>query len=370
MIEFLDLKKITESFQPELSGVVRRVLDSGFFVRGREVGHFEAAYGAFIGTSYCVGVGNGFDALRLIFKAYIFSGLMNEGDEVIVPANTYIASILAVTESRLKPVFVEPALETFNMDPRRIGDAITARTKAIMIVHLYGKNAMHAEIRKIADRHGLKIIEDNAQATGCYAGKIRTGALGDAAGHSFYPTKNLGALGDAGAVTTNDQALAETIRALGHYGSREKFVHDLPGLNSRLDELQAAVLALKLKRLDDDNKRRIAVANQYLARISHPDIILPKQRHPSLMIEHVWHLFVVRCAQRDRLQEYLDRQGIKTMIHYPIPPHKQTVYRELNDLSLPVTEQIHREVLSLPMSPLMEQEEIDRVVEVVNGFRI
>jgi dTDP-4-amino-4,6-dideoxygalactose transaminase len=370
MIKFLDVKKITDSFQPEIGEVVERVLDSGFFIHGQEVREFEKAYANFIGTAHCVGVGNGFDALRLTFKAWLLSGTMQEGDEIIVPANTYIASVLAVTENRLSPVFSEPDIKTFTLDPAQIEEKITARTKAIMVVHLYGKNAMHPEIQRIAKHYRLKIIEDNAQAAGSFSGPRRTGSLGDAAAHSFFPTKNLGALGDAGAITTDDEVLAATVRILGNYGAHKKGVNEMPGVNSRLDELQAAVLQLKLKRLDADNSRRQMAARYYMQHIINPTIILPKPDSLEEAInDHVWHLFVVRCNQRDELQQYLAKHDIETFIHYPIPPHKQLAYKTMNHLTFPITEQIHREVLSLPLSPVMNHIDLRKVVEVVNDFK-
>ena len=371
MIRFLDIKKITGSFQPEMGRVIQRVVDSGLYVRGEEVRRFEDNFASYTGAGHCVGVGNGFDALRLIFKAWILSGSMREGDEVIVPANTYIASILAVTENRLVPVLAEPALNTYNLDPGRVEACITERTKAIMIVHLYGRNAMHPEIERIARAHHLKIIEDNAQATGCFFGDRRTGSLGDAAAHSFFPTKNLGALGDAGAVTTDDPNLATAVRTLGNYGSPLKGVNQLPGVNSRLDDLQAAVLSLKLLRLDADNARREQLAEYYLKNIKNPALMLPLPgSSPGNRREHVWHLFTIRCAQRDVLQQYLAKAAIETLVHYPIPPHRQEALKTLNHLTLPVTDQIHREVLSLPLSPVMEEYEIKRVVEVLNEFKV
>ncbi|MEX2231094.1 MAG: DegT/DnrJ/EryC1/StrS family aminotransferase [Cyclobacteriaceae bacterium] len=369
MIKFLDIKKITDSYQPEIGKVLEQVVDSGFFIRGKEVKNFEDAYARFTGSTHCVGVGNGFDALRLIFRAWLLSGVLREQDEIIVPANTYIASVLALTENRLTPLFIEPDINSYNIDPGLIEEKITARTKAIMLVHLYGQNAMHPEINSIAVRYRLKIIEDNAQAAGCFAGARRTGSLGDAAAHSFFPTKNLGALGDAGAVTTDDAALASAVRTLGNYGASKKGINDLPGVNSRLDEMQAAVLNLKLMRLDEDNAQRRKAASYYLKHINNPNIILPEPMVPA-KLEHVWHLFVVRCIRRDDLQQYLTKNGIETLIHYPIPPHRQLAYKEMNHLTFPITERIHREVLSLPMSPVMEEEDLRRIVEVVNGFMV
>lgn len=369
MIKFLDLQKITESFQPHLMAAIERVVHSGLFVKGHQVEKFEDAYASFIGTRFCVGVGNGFDALRLIFKAWLVSGELREGDEVIVPANTYIATILAVSENRLSPVFVEPDVETFNLSPENIEKKITSRTRAILVVHLYGRNGMSSGIIDIARRHNLKLVEDNAQAAGCCFGEARTGSLGHAAAHSFFPSKNLGALGDGGAVTTDDGALAELVRTLGHYGSHKKGVNDLQGVNSRLDEIQAAVLGVKLERLDTDNNRRRAAAERYLGGIRNPKVTLPHPPGDSLADEHVWHLFVIRCVERDSLQRHLYDAGIETMVHYPVPPHRQKAFHFLNDAKFPITEKIHAEVLSLPLSPALDSSELDAVVSAVNRFR-
>lgn len=366
MVKFLDIRKITDSFGQDLHRAVAGVMESGHFIRGKQVDQFESEYAAFTGTRHCVGVGNGFDALRLIFRAWILSGSMQEGDEVIVPANTYIASILAVTENRLRPVFVEPVDGMYTIDAARIEERISERTKAIMIVHLYGRNAMDNEIARIARKYHLKIVEDNAQAAGCYAEAGRTGSLGDAGAHSFFPTKNLGALGDGGAVTTNDASLAEMVRTLGNYGSAKKGVNDLPGVNSRLDEIQAAVLHLKLARLDADNDRRRSASEFYLRNIANPQIRLP--HIPERAREHVWHLFVIRCQRRDALQQHLLKHNIEALIHYPVAPHHQPALQAYNQLSYPVTEAIHREVLSLPVSPVIEIYELEKVVEAINAF--
>ncbi len=369
MIKFLDIKAINESFEPELSLAVKRVLDSGWYLLGKENAAFEQKYASYIGTKHCIGTGNGLDALRLIFKAFIELGFMHEGDEVIVPANTYIASILAITDNRLVPVLVEPDINTYNIDPFLIEEKITKRTKAIMIVHLYGQNAMQVEIQRLVEKYDLKLIEDNAQAAGCYYGDKRTGSLGDAAGHSFYPGKNLGALGDGGAVTTNDENLASVIRALANYGSNKKYVNDYQGLNSRLDEIQAAILSVKLKRLDADNQCRRDIAQYYCENIANIDIIHPSLSHSvTQSLSHIWHLFIIRHPRRDELQEYLSENGIQTIIHYPIPPYKQLAYKKWNRLSFPITEKIHEEVLSLPISPMMESTEVEKVVRVINSF--
>ena len=390
MIKFLDLKAINDSFEPELSLAIKRVLDAGWYLLGNEVIAFEQEYADYIGTKHCIGVANGLDALRLILKAYIEMGEMKEGDEVIVPATTFIASQLAITDNRLIPVFAEPDLTTYNIDPFKIEELITDRTKGIMIVHLYGQNAMHPEIQRLVDKYNLKLIEDNAQAVGayyctdesyrqgmpCLYNPSRTGSLGHAAGHSFYPGKNLGCLGDGGAVTTNNDELANIIRALANYGSNKKYVNDYQGLNSRLDEIQAAILRIKLTRLDADNKRRREIAQYYLYNIKHPDIILPrldvldnlKLETWNSELSHVWHLFVIRHPKRDQLQNYLTENGIQTLVHYPIPPHKQLAYKRWNKLNLPVTEKIHSEVLSLPISPIMPYNEIKEVADILNKF--
>lgn len=370
MIKFLDLKKINSSFEPELSNAIKKVLDSGWYLLGNEVKTFEEEYATFIGTKHCIGVANGLDALRLILRAYMEMGFMKEGDEIIVPANTYIASILAITENRLTPVLVEPNINIYNIDPFLIEEKISEKTKGIMIVHLYGQNAMNSVIKKLVEKYNLKLIEDNAQAHGCFYENQRTGSIGDAAGHSFYPGKNLGALGDAGAVTTNNDDFAEIVRSIGNYGSEIKYKNKYKGLNSRLDEIQAAVLRVKLKRLDEDNRKRREIAKIYSEGIINPNIILPIVSGHQIAGEysHVWHLYVIRSSGRDRLQGYLKDNQIETIIHYPIPPHLQEAYPELKNSKLPLTEKIHREVLSLPVSPVMGRDEAEFVVEVINQF--
>lgn len=371
MIKFLDLKKINNSFEPELSLVIKRMLDSGWYLLGNEVKAFEEEYALYIGTKHCIGVANGLDALRLILRASIEIGAMKEGDEIIVPANTYIASILAITDNRLIPVLVEPDINTFNIDPFKIEDKISEHTKGVLIVHLYGQNSMHPEIKRVVDKFNLKLIEDNAQAQGAFYGSSRTGSLGDASGHSFYPGKNLGALGDAGAVTTNNDELAEVIRALANYGSKKKYENIYQGLNSRLDEIQAAVLRVKLLRLDADNNRRREIAIYYLEHITSPEIILPCCLPPvACFLDHIWHLFVIRTLHREKFQQYLTENNIQTLIHYPIPPHKQLAYKEWNGLSFPITETIHNEVLSLPISPVMTDSEVESVVQIINQFQV
>ena len=367
MIPFLSLKQITDKYKDELHEAVLRAVDSGWYLQGAENQQFEAAYASYIGSRFCIGVANGLDALTLIIRAYKELGLMQEGDEIIVPANTYIASILAITENGLKAVLVEPDIDTLEIDDRLIERAITPRTKAIMIVHLYGRCAYTEHIGKLCRKYGLRLIEDNAQAHGClFEGRRRTGSLGDAAGHSFYPGKNLGAFGDAGAVTTDDPELADAVRAIANYGSSRKYVFDYCGRNSRLDELQAAVLSVKLKHLDEDNDLRRSVACRYLEGIRHPAIRLPKvpEWHAN-----VFHIFPILCERRDELQQYLKDSGIQTLIHYPIPPHKQRCYADWNGLSFPISERIHREELSLPMSQTMSDEDVQAVIQALNEWK-
>ncbi|MEF9987169.1 MAG: DegT/DnrJ/EryC1/StrS family aminotransferase [Bacteroidales bacterium] len=366
MIKFLDLQKITTKYSEEIHDAVRRVVDSGWYLQGKENDFFEKHYAQYIGAKHAIGCANGLDALIWIFRAYIEMGVMKPGDEVIVPANTYIASILAITENNLIPVLVEPKLSTYQLDDELIEIAITERTKAILLVHLYGQCAYTQKIGDLCEKYNLKLIEDNAQAHGCLFNGIKTGNLGDAAGHSFYPGKNLGAFGDGGAVTTNDSALAECVRALANYGSSKKYVFKYTGRNSRLDEIQAAILNVKLKYLDEDIELRKRVAEYYIENIKHPNIVLPLFKNRD---SHVFHLFSIRCNRRDELQKYLSDNGVQTIIHYPIPPHKQECYREWNHLSLPITEQIHNEELSLPISPVISAEEIKVVVNTINSWR-
>lgn len=374
MIKFLDLKAINATYEQEINEAIKRVVNSGWYLLGEEVKAFEQEYATYIGTKHCIGVANGLDALRLILKAYIELGVMQEGDEIIVPANTYIASILAITDNRLKPVLVEPDVLTYNINPYLIEEKITAKTKGIMMVHLYGQNAMHPEIEHLTQKYNLKLIEDNAQSQGAYFGTKRTGSLGDTAGHSFYPGKNLGALGDAGAITTNDDELAKIMRALANYGSNQKYVNSYQGLNSRLDEIQAAVLQVKLNYLDVDNQKRRVIAQYYCENIKNQDIILPNIANGSLLsnhfsLSHVWHCFVIRHPKRDNLQAYLTENGIQTLIHYPIPPHKQMAYKEMNHENHPITEKIHDEVLSLPIGTVLCKEDVVKIVEIINKFK-
>lgn len=365
MIKFLELKKITDKYSNEIHEAVAKVIDSGWYLQGEAVASLEINYAQYIGTKYCVGVANGLDALILILRAYIELGIMKKGDEIIVPANTFIATILAITENGLVPVFVEPHLDTYQIDDARIEAVITEKTRAIMIVHLYGQCAYTANIGELCRKYSLKLIEDNAQAHGCKFLDKHTGSLGDAAGHSFYPGKNLGALGDAGAVTTNDEQLAETIRSLANYGSTQKYVFQFTGRNSRIDEIQAAILNVKLKYLDEDILQRRKIAQYYIENIVNPLIVIPVVPNWNA---HVFHIFPVRCNRRDELQKYLEKNDIQTNIHYPIPPHKQECYKEWNNLSFPITEQIHREELSLPMSPVLTIDEVSYVVNKLNEF--
>lgn len=365
MIPFLSLKDITAKYSEEIQKAFSRVVDSGWYLQGEENKCFESEYAKYIGTDYCVGVANGLDALVLILRAYMEMGVLHEGDEVIVPANTYIASILAITENNLVPILLEPRFETLEIDDEQIESKITERTKAIMIVHLYGRCAYTKKIGELCKKYNLKLIEDNAQAHGCFYQGKRTGSLGDAAGHSFYPGKNLGALGDGGAVTTNDKNVAECIRTLANYGSQQKYIFKYRGKNSRLDEIQAAVLRVKLKYLDEDNRLRQQVAVYYYENIQNPLIKLPTR---LLNENNVYHLFPVFCERRDELQAYLAEKGVQTLIHYPVPPHMQECYKEWNTISLPITEQIAREELSLPISPVLTREDAEIVVKQINAF--
>lgn len=365
-VDFLSLKKVTATYSEEIHEAVSRVVDSGWYLQGAENKRFEANYAAYIGANHAVGCANGLDALVLIFRAYLEMGLMQPGDEVLVPANTYIASILAVTHNNLVPIFIEPNPITLQIDDSLLEKAITPKTKAVLIVHLYGQCSYTDRIGELCKQYDLKLVEDNAQAHGCLFKGRKTGSLGDAAGHSFYPSKNLGAFGDGGAVTTNDPELAEMVRTLGNYGSSQKAVFGYKGLNSRLDEIQAAILDVKLKHLDEDNALRRAVATYYLDHITHPEIQLPTINDWDA---HVFHVFPILCKRRDELQRYLTECGVQTSIHYPIPPHKQQCYAEYKHLKLPLTEQIHEQELSLPMSPVLELVELEYVVRMINNWK-
>ncbi|GAB0155141.1 DegT/DnrJ/EryC1/StrS family aminotransferase [Chryseobacterium sp. Alg-005] len=366
MIKFLDLQKINLTHQQEIESVLLETFRSGWYLLGEKIKTFEAELSRYCDVPHAIGVANGLDALRLIFRAYIELGMMEEGDEILVPANTYIASILAITDNKLVPVLVEPDIDTYNIDITKIEEKITPKTKAVLLVHLYGNIVFSEEINQLAEQYDLKIIEDNAQAIGAVWNHKKSGSLGDAAGFSFYPGKNLGALGDAGAVTCKDQGLADCIRTLANYGSQKKYVNKYQGYNSRLDEIQAAVLSVKLKYLDAENLRRKEIAQRYLNEIVNPKIILP--RHKIEENSHVYHLFVIRTVYRDDLQKHLEENGIQTLIHYPIPPHHQEAYADLKDLQLPITEKIHKEVMSLPISPVMTIEEVSKVIQIINSF--
>lgn len=361
MIKFLDLKKINNRYREEIDSRIKNILDKGWYLQGEENENFTKNFANFCGTKFALGVANGLDALNLIIKAYGFGN----GDEIIVPANTYIATILAISENGCIPILVEPDFKTYNINPDSIEEKITSKTKAIMVVHLYGQTVQMEKIWKIAKKYNLKIIEDSAQAHGAIYQENRTGNLGDASGFSFYPGKNLGCIGDGGAVTTNDEELFNKIKAIANYGSDRKYHHIYKGVNSRLDEIQAAVLDIKLKHLDSDNNKRREISKYYRENIKNSKLILPETYDEK---SHVWHIFAVRTQNRDEFQKYLTEKGIQTIIHYPTPPHKQGAYKEWNNLSFPITEEIHNTILSLPISPVMTDSEIEKVVEVVNEY--
>ena len=366
MIKFLDLAKINAQYEQELKTACARVIDSGWYVMGNELAAFENEFAQYCGTKYAVGIANGLDALTLTLRAWKELDKLSEGDEVIVPANTYIASVLAITENGLSPVFVEPDEATYNLCPLKTKDAITSKTKAILPVHLYGLISPMPALMEIAEEYDLLVLEDCAQSHGAQIADIKCGAWGHAAGFSFYPGKNLGALGDAGAITTNDEALATTLRALRNYGSHKKYENLYQGVNSRLDEIQAAMLRVKLGYLDKETENRRAVAQSYASHINNPLLSLPIWDDIN---KHVFHLFVIRTESREKLQEYLTANGIQSLIHYPLPPHKQEAYKHYNQLELPLTEEIHRTVISIPLSPVMQQDEVDNVIEVLNRFK-
>lgn len=370
MIPFLDLKNINQQYHEELIRACTRVIDSGWYIGGKELESFEKNFAEYCGTQFAIGVANGLDALILTLRAWKELGKLKDGDEVIVPSNTYIASILAITANNLTPVLVEPNISTYNIDPMKIKETITAKTKVILPVHLYGQLAEMPEIMQIAKQHNLLVLEDSAQSHGAQIQGKKAGNWGDASGFSFYPGKNLGALGDAGAVTTNDAELATMLKALRNYGSHEKYKNLVPGANSRLDEIQAAMLDVKLKYLDQETQHRRHIASLYLNGIKNPLIQLPlKKVNAETYEQHVWHLFVIRTEHREALQKYLLEHGVQTLIHYPIPPHKQQAYTEWNDVSYPISEQIHREVLSLPMGPTLSIVDAERVITLCNQFQ-
>lgn len=371
MIPFLDLKNINQQYRAELIDVCTRVIDSGWYIGGNELEKFEQNFAEYCGTKFAIGVANGLDALILTLRAWKELGKLNDSDEVIVPSNTYIASILAITANNLTPVLVEPDIATYNIDPAKIEAAITSRTRAILPVHLYGQLAPMPQIMEIAKRHNLLVLEDSAQSHGAQIESKKSGNWGDASGFSFYPGKNLGALGDAGAVTTNDEELAQMLRALRNYGSHEKYKNLVPGVNSRLDEIQAAMLDVKLKFLDQEIAHRRKIANLYLDTIKSSLIKLPLNNvNAEGYHQHVWHLFVIRTEHREALQKYLAANGVQTLIHYPVPPHKQQAYKEWNNLSYPISEQIHAEVMSLPIGPTLGLEEAEKIIQLCNRFQI
>ena len=366
-VKFLDLLKVNKPYFPELMEATQRFLEGGWYILGKEVETFEQEYAAFCGTQYCLGISNGLDALRLIFEAYKALGKINEGDEVILPSNTYIASILSVTQSKLTPVLVEPDIATFNLDPRKVEAAITPKTKAILTVHLYGQLSDMEPLSDICRKHGLFLVEDGAQSHGAsYKDGRKSGNLSDATGHSFYPGKNLGALGDAGAVTTNNEELALSIKALRNYGSHKKYYNIYEGFNMRLDENQAAWLRVRLRGLNKENEHRRKLAKIYDEKLNLKDLVLPVQ---AAYGKHIYHIYAVMHPKRDELQQYLEKNDIQTLIHYPVPPHKQEAFKQWNNLSFPIAEKIHAQQLSLPMSPVHTVEEIEYVCDVINKFK-
>ncbi|MNO66094.1 dTDP-3-amino-3,6-dideoxy-alpha-D-galactopyranose transaminase [compost metagenome] len=366
MIKFLDLKAVNDQYRDALVQACAEVVDSGWYIMGEQLQKFEQAFADYCGVAHCVGVANGLDALILTLRAWKLLGRLTEGDEVLVPANTYIASILAITENGLVPVLIEPQADSYNLDVANLREAVTPKTRAILPVHLYGRMVDMRSIMAFAKEFKLLVLEDSAQSHGAVLEGRRSGAWGDASGFSFYPGKNLGALGDAGAITTNDEKLAEVLRALRNYGSEAKYKNMFQGVNSRLDEMQAALLRVKLAFLDHETARRQMVAQRYLQGITNPDITLPDAGAPG---QHVWHLFVVRTANRQAFQEHLTGLGIQTLIHYPIPPHRQRAYPELNHLSLEFTELLHEQVISLPMGPTITDEEVEEVINACNLYR-
>ncbi|MBS2098226.1 DegT/DnrJ/EryC1/StrS family aminotransferase [Carboxylicivirga linearis] len=366
-IPFLDLRKVNEEYETDIKAALNTVLDSGWYLFGKQKQLFEEQLAAYNGSKHVIGTANGLDSLTMIFRGYIELGKLKKGDEVIVPANTYIATILSIIHNGLIPVFVEPNEVTFNIDPSFVNESITNKTKAIMVVHLYGRVSQVDELKEIAEANNLLLIEDNAQAIGASWKGTKTGCLGDASAFSFYPGKNLGALSDAGAIATNDKELADVVRAISNYGSSEKYVNDYLGVNSRMDEIQAAILSAKLKDLDNVIKKRQEIAMKYVNDIKNPIIKLPEV--PVNVNEHVWHLFVVRTIKRDELISFLKQKGISAMIHYPIPPHKQTALKNFSNISLPITERIHEEVVSIPLHQCLQNDEVNYIIEQLNEFR-
>jgi len=364
-IPFLDLAKVNHPYRKSIILAISKVIESGSLILGNALTEYENQFSDYCRLNNVIGTGNGLDALTLIIRAYKEMGIFKEGDEIIVPANTYIASILAITECCLEPVFIEPNINTYNIDERLIEPKITSKTKAIMLVHLYGKISFTKAINKLARKYNLKIIEDCAQSCGASFGRKKSGSLGDAAGFSFYPTKNLGALGDAGAVATNDDQLSDTIKFLRNYGSQTKYTNKYRGVNSRMDEMQAAILLIKLKYLDQDNKIRRKIAEYYIDNIINDNLILPLRQNDE---SHVWHLFVIRTEKRDTFQKYLRKNGIETLIHYPIPPYKQEAYKSYNSHNYPITEKIHKTILSIPLNTALTEKETKRIVSVCNQY--
>lgn len=380
MIKYLDLQRINQKYATDMQKAMQQVLYSGWYLQGEQVKAFENEYAQYIGTSHCITCGNGLDALSIMLKAYMELGKLHKGDEIIVPANTYIATILSITENGLTPILVEPNINNFQIDDTRIEERISEKTRGIMIVHLYGRCAYTQNIEKICQKHQLLLFEDNAQAAGCEytttskasdntslsaISPIKTGALGNASAHSFYPGKNLGALGDAGAITTNDAQLASIVRTLANYGSSKKYIFDKKGKNSRMDELQATILRIKLHHLDSENYQRQQIAQRYIEEIKDEKIVVPSAQY---LAQNVFHIFPLLCSQRSDLQQYLQEKGIQTMIHYPIPPHQQQCYKEWNNISLPLTEQIHREEISIPLHQALTRDEIDMIIDAINHF--
>ncbi len=366
-IEFMNLRRLNETMRTEIIRACEGVIDFGSYIRGPELEAFEAEFAGFVGTKHCLGVGNGLDALSITLRAWIELGRINVGDQVIVPSNTFIASILAITEVGLEPILVEPNEMSFNLDPSLLETHLTESTKAVMPVHLYGRVAPMGEVIQFARKHGLLILEDAAQAHGSELHGKKAGSFGDAAGFSFYPAKNLGALGDGGCITTNDSEAFQTMRAIANYGSHVRYKNDVKGINSRLDEIQAAILRVKLRYLNEQNRLRQKIAARYLSELNNPRVLLPEP--PINENEHVWHLFVIRTEERTRLISHLTENEISCAIHYPTPPHLQGAYKELSHLRLPISEKLHQTVLSLPLDPFMTDSEVDQVIEAVNQFK-